>query len=152
MLPQEQQRGAYFYIHPPALKERKKIKKPKGVRKMGNHSKGVFTFLNLTPLSKIIREFPLLLLFELRMQLFIIKLQTTYINNPDEKMSVISTAGITDIFLLEFFSYISISYNACLLKQIWEKPCFSPGCRSPPSVFDFCALTKNQKRRKNYGL
>jgi len=141
MLPQEQQRGAYFYIHPPALKERKKIKEPKGVREMGNHSKGVFTFLNLTPLSIFVHNFPLWLLLWLCKNRSHIPL--IYIHKCQKKKiykRAVILKGITALFLLEFFSYISIYYNGFLLKQIaeiWEKPCFSPGCRSPPLPFDF---------------
>ena len=40
--------------------------------------------------------------------------------------------GTAALFLLAFFSYFSIYYSRFLFHHIADKPCFSPGCRSPP--------------------
>jgi len=35
------------------------------------------------------------------------------------------------------YSTVDLTILCILFNQTWDKPCFNPGCRSPPPIFEF---------------
>ena len=149
MLPQLLAHKVLCYIYLYAPKKRRKSKKPQGVQKMENHLTGAFAFENLTPLSSFFRKLPqLLLLRTYRNYIHTLLIRIYKWQKKSSYHWAVFLNGIAALFLLPFFSYITIFYNRFLFKHTVEKACFSPGCRSPPLFLIFARLQKNQKRRK----
>jgi len=144
MLPHLQKRRALCYISSHALKKRRNNKEAKGVQKMENHLTDAFVFIKLTLLSVLFFEFLLWLLLWICKNISHIPL--IYIYRYQQKRVYHRAAfpkGIAALFLLGFFTLIStycfFVHFICIFRfhQAGHKTCFSPGCRSPPSVFDF---------------
>jgi RNA polymerase sigma factor (sigma-70 family) len=93
-----------------------------------------FLIFNLTLLSNFYRKIPQSLFEQFYKQFTYIPIRF-YLHRHRKKLEyqpAVILMGIAAFFVLAFYSLLSIKF--CFVQAL-NNPCFSPGCRSPPSPF-----------------